>query len=284
MKKIGFIDYFLDEWHANNFPTWIRQSSYAERMDLAFAWAERDKEGGLTTDAWCQQHRAARLASLEEVVEKSDYLIVLSPDHAEKHESLAHLALASGKPVYVDKTFAPDLATAKRMVARAREFSTPMLSSSALRFAEEIDQMREKVGTSTIHYVGAGGPGSYATYAVHQLEMIVAILGPGARRIKQAGTERAPLMVIEYGDGRRARLEMIPDTPFNLTVRFGEAGGWRAPAIDGKFFPRFMEGVLRFFDTGQVPVPPTETLTIMALIEAGKKALAQPDSWIDVAG
>ena len=24
MKTIGFIDYYLDEWHANNYPAWIR--------------------------------------------------------------------------------------------------------------------------------------------------------------------------------------------------------------------------------------------------------------------
>ncbi|MCF6175148.1 MAG: hypothetical protein L3J71_05240 [Victivallaceae bacterium] len=27
MKKIGFIDYHIDEWHANNYPKWIRESS-----------------------------------------------------------------------------------------------------------------------------------------------------------------------------------------------------------------------------------------------------------------
>ena len=25
MKKIGFIDFYLDEWHANNYPAWIRE-------------------------------------------------------------------------------------------------------------------------------------------------------------------------------------------------------------------------------------------------------------------
>ena len=24
MKKVGFVDYFLDEWHANNYPEMIR--------------------------------------------------------------------------------------------------------------------------------------------------------------------------------------------------------------------------------------------------------------------
>ena len=23
--KIGFIDYYLDEWHANNYPDWFRE-------------------------------------------------------------------------------------------------------------------------------------------------------------------------------------------------------------------------------------------------------------------
>lgn len=25
MKKIGFIDYYLSEWHANNYPIWIKE-------------------------------------------------------------------------------------------------------------------------------------------------------------------------------------------------------------------------------------------------------------------
>ena len=26
MKKIGFIDYYLDEWHANNYPQFIKDA------------------------------------------------------------------------------------------------------------------------------------------------------------------------------------------------------------------------------------------------------------------
>ena len=24
MKKIGFVDYYISEWHANNYPGWIK--------------------------------------------------------------------------------------------------------------------------------------------------------------------------------------------------------------------------------------------------------------------
>ena len=26
MKKIGFIDYYISEWHANNYPAWMKDA------------------------------------------------------------------------------------------------------------------------------------------------------------------------------------------------------------------------------------------------------------------
>ena len=44
MKKIGFIDYYISEWHANNYPSWIK--NYCKKVGLdyevAYAWAEKD--------------------------------------------------------------------------------------------------------------------------------------------------------------------------------------------------------------------------------------------------
>lgn len=39
MKTIGFIDYYLSEWHANNYPAWIRQASESLGLDLAVRYA-----------------------------------------------------------------------------------------------------------------------------------------------------------------------------------------------------------------------------------------------------
>ena len=56
MKKIGFIDCYLSNWHANNYPAWIRESCQERGLEyeLAYAWAEvevspRDNK---TTDEW----------------------------------------------------------------------------------------------------------------------------------------------------------------------------------------------------------------------------------------
>ncbi|MDD2442641.1 MAG: Gfo/Idh/MocA family oxidoreductase, partial [Eubacteriales bacterium] len=138
MKRIGFIDYFLDEWHANNYPAWIRASSQSDSFEVAYAWAAMDKPGGLTTQQWCERHQVEAMPSLEALVDDSDCLILLSPDNPEEHERLAQLALRSGKPTYIDKMFAPDAAAARRLFDLAERHHTPLYSTSALRYAREL--------------------------------------------------------------------------------------------------------------------------------------------------
>jgi|GEM_PF-5027977 len=92
----------------------------------------------LNPSNWCKKFQVEPLASMEELVEKSDYIIELSPDHPEHHEKLARIPLMSDKPVYVDKIFSPDLKSGMRMFELAGQFRTPMFSSSALRFAKEL--------------------------------------------------------------------------------------------------------------------------------------------------
>ena len=58
MIKVGFIDYYLDEWHANNYVHMLHDYSNGE-VEAVYAWAEIDSpEGGLTTDAWCEKIRS----------------------------------------------------------------------------------------------------------------------------------------------------------------------------------------------------------------------------------
>ena len=106
--KIGFIDYYLDEWHANNYPEWIKEASGGE-MEIAYAYADRPSpHTGMTTSEWCEKHGIKEVGTIGELTDLGDGIIVLSPDNCEQHERLCQIPLRSGKPVYVDKTFAPE--------------------------------------------------------------------------------------------------------------------------------------------------------------------------------
>ena len=81
MKKIGFIDYYLDEWHANNYPEYIKRQSNG-RYEVCYAYGMIDSPiGGITNKEWSEKYNIPLLDSIEEVIEKSDLLIVLSPDN-----------------------------------------------------------------------------------------------------------------------------------------------------------------------------------------------------------
>lgn len=89
MKKIGFIDYYLDEWHANNYPAWIEEYNRKHGTDfkVAFAFAEKEvpPKGGLSSSEWCARFGAEECRSIEEVCEKSDFIMILAPSDPEKH-------------------------------------------------------------------------------------------------------------------------------------------------------------------------------------------------------
>jgi hypothetical protein len=280
-KKIGFIDYYIDEWHANNYPQMIRESSYGDKFEVALAWEEVTLSGKKPLDEWCKEQGVAKAASLEQVVAECDCIVVLSPDNVERHEDLAALPLASGKPVYVDKPFAPSLEVGRRMVERARAHNTPMMSSSALRFDSTVEKALAQIGNQPVHFVSTRGPGSFDIYAIHQVEPIVTVIGTGAKRVMQCGAGENKLMIIDYGDGRRAVMNQIPNHPFQFSVQYGDTGVYVCDSMTD-FFPRFIEAMLRFFDTGVSVVPVEQTLEIAAILEAGTAALSRPDEWIEV--
>lgn len=70
------------------------------------------------------------------------------------HEELCQIPLRSGKRCYVDKTFAPDYPTARRIFDIAEQSGTPCYSTSALRFADEY----KGIDTASITSLCSWGP------------------------------------------------------------------------------------------------------------------------------
>lgn len=282
MKKIGFIDYFIDEWHANNYPKWISESKFKDNFEVSLAWEEFTPEGKKNLARWCAEMNVRPASSIQQVVDECDCICVLSPDNSERHEDLAALALTSGKPVYIDKTFAPSLEVAGRLFARAEKYSTPLMSSSALRYGSAFEKALADIGSLPVNSVMTAGSGrSFEIYAIHQLEMLVKTLGTGARRVLQSTNGISHTMLVEYADKRRGAVNFIPGQGFQITIQYG---GDKSICINQMtdFFPRFIEKMLEFFDTGIPQIPKSETLEIAALIEAGVSALKNPGEWIMV--
>jgi hypothetical protein len=284
MKKIGFIDHSIDEWHANNYPSFIRSSSFKENFEVALAWEKISAPGKKDLSQWCEEQRVSPASSIEQLVAECDCLVVLAPDHPESHEELADLALRSGKPVYIDKPFASSLVAAKRMFELARQHRTPLMSSSALRYGSALQQALS--GYKKISFAGTrGGGSSFAEYAIHQVEMLVMSLGTGVKRVLASGSEGADLLLLDYEDGRSGVLNLVEKHPFQITLRGENSGGAsQTEVIDemSDFFPGFIEALLAFFDSGVPSVPSSETLEIIAILQAAEIARSARNQWVQL--
>ncbi len=279
-KIIGFIDHYLNEWHADNYPAWIDEYSGGEfEVKYAYAEVEPTIEGRISNREWSEKHGIELLPTIEELVEKCDAIIVLSPDNSERHYDLSYAALASGKPVYIDKTFADTGAEAARIFAVGEAYNTPCFSSSALRFSEKIAPVvREDI--DSIVSTGGGHPD---TYLIHQLEPIVTLMGSDVSRVMYYGTKMAPAWVLLFADGRCATItQLAGPAEFVLQINHADADRNETVVIDDGFFKGLIHAILHMFRTGEIPVSHRDTIGIMAIRETCLRAMEQPNVWVSV--
>ena len=181
---------------------------------------------------------------------KSDCLCVLAPSNPEVHERLSKLALASGKPVYVDKPFAQDFATAHRIVDWAAKHQTPLMSSSALRFSVELDAVAKLPGPVEF-FATTGGGGNFPEYAIHQIEMIVTAMGTGIEAVTVQGKPERLAATLHYSDGRLATLAYSPFLSFTFHAQAKEQTVMNQAC--SKYCENMIEAMLKFFATRQTP-------------------------------
>ena len=272
MKTVGFIDYYLDEYHANNYPQWLKGE-----LEVRYAYGKITSPiTGMTSEEWCEKHGMELVGSIEELIERSDCLNVLSPDNPEMHPELCRLPLESGKRVYVDKTFANSKREAQELFDIAERNDTPCFSASALRFAEEL----EPVDRARLAGLVSEGPGPLDNYAIHQIEPILALMGRAVKRVKFTGTQSLPAGVLEFADGRLSHFSHHGwDCPFAMTLDKTDASTQRIEIVSD-YFHRFMEAMARFFLGEDPPVSHEDTIAVIAIREALLKASVQPDEWV----
>lgn len=264
VRKIGFIDLFIDEWHSNHYPAWFAQSPRGKEFQVAYAWEKHPLPGKRPLSQWCADMGIAAASSIEEVVDQCDCICVLAPANPEVHAELAEYALTSGKPVYIDKPFAPSSQVARALFSRAEVHHTPLMSSSALRFGQELISGKLQTAKPGI-LTSTGGGRSYQEYGIHQLEMIVSIMGTEIENMIVSGNLRNVSVILEYSGGRRAVLAYSKPYPFSLTASNGQEA-FIYPAIQNHF-ENLASAILDFFATGTSCIPKAETLAIAEILE-----------------
>ncbi|MBQ7034938.1 MAG: Gfo/Idh/MocA family oxidoreductase [Clostridia bacterium] len=277
MKKVGFIDYYLDEWHANKYPAWIKEKSGGE-FEVCYAYAEIEKEGKRSNRQWAEENGIELLNSIEELIKKSDCIVVLAPDDPRMHYELSKDALATGKPVFIDKTFSLTLEDGAKMLSLAEQHHSPCFSTSALRFSEAL-QKTDKSGICEIVSVGVAIGAE--NYLIHQLEPIAVLMGMEVEKVHYQGDGENCRWDLVYRDGRTAAIHFMKGwSTYALQIKRAGVKGATLLEINDFFWDGLMDSMLAMFRTGEIAVPHSETLSIIRVLEGCLAAQGKAGEWI----
>ena len=273
MKSIGFVDYYLDEWHANKYPSMIEEYNLKNgtSFKLTHAYGDIDSPNGITNEEWCRKMGVKKCESIEEICALCDYVIILSPSDPDRHLEQAKRVFRCGKSPYIDKTFADNYENASEIYRMADECGVRFFTTSALRYANELDGYAGKSREMSTF----GGGRSIEEYIIHQIEMVVRCVGVGAVAVRYGASDNLGKVEILYPDSRSATMTYAPELSFEAVIT-GEDGESHRMEISSPYFDNLIGEILKFFTTGRVPFAREETLEIMKIRDGVLRAVGAP--------
>ncbi|MEC5145592.1 Gfo/Idh/MocA family oxidoreductase [Chitinophaga sp. 212800010-3] len=214
--------------------------------------------------------------TIPQLLKKCDVVLLESND-GRVHLEQAIPVFKAGKRVFIDKPIAASLADAKAIFNAAQQYKVPVFTSSALRFIESIQQVRNgSIGKVTGADIYTPSPTESTHpdlfwYGIHGVEMLYAIMGTGCKKLTRITQPDMDYITAVWADGRIGTLRGVKKGPYGFG---GHAFGEKAIAPIGDFnsYVPLVKQITAFFESGIPPVPPAETLEMMAFMEAADES------------
>jgi len=213
--------------------------------------------------------------NIAEMCRNVDAVLLESVD-GRVHLAQVRAVIAAHKPVFIDKPLASTLEDAREIDRLARAAGVPWFSSSSLRFGEIAETMKFADATG----VETWGPGplephhqiDLAWYAIHPIELLYALMGPGCEEVSRTYTPDADVIVGRWKDGRIGTVRALrPYSDYGAVV-FRPKQILESPSRPADSYRPLLVEVMKFFETGQPPVSNQETLEIFAFMDAAQRS------------
>ena len=272
-------------WHAKSFSEII--NGY-DKKKLPKDWPnykKKDFNGVRVSHIWDEKKEDAQLlaiiCNIENVVDRKEDIIgkvdgiIVADDCTMKHQKRAIPFLKAGIPTFIDKPLSTDIKEAEEIIGVAKGHKAPMMSCSALRYAKEIEDFKEKkeeIGDILTGF--AICKGELVFYGIHPMEALYTIVGHGIKSVRNIGSEGKDIVVITYKDGRKFTLTVYEAIGYLFQVNLYGTDGWRQITIEDAdyFYSNMLKHFIEMVRTGKEPFPPEETLEVIKVLTLGKES------------
>ncbi len=261
----------------------------SKRWDWTFAAAGRRIDGARVVKVWDPDRAwAERLAEVcdisqvcdtpEECSDDVDAVIIVDDGSGEQSTYAVH-PLRKGIPTFCDKPLAMTARRANEIVRLVRETGTPFMSASSLRFVPDIVSLRNEIkDIGDVHLATAACGNELVYYGIHALSMYYGVLGGGAVSCLNAGQPDRNIVRVRFADGRDLVLVVAEadymQAGYQLCLYGTRDRRTVSPDLTD-LYCYLQERFIHMVRTGEEPVPVEEEAELIAVLEAGKRSLAE---------
>jgi len=233
------------------------------------------------------KHGVEIVDSIEQLCQKVDGILLESVD-GRPHLAQAKPVIAAKKPLFIDKPMAGNLADVIEIFRLAEQNNVPCWSSSSLRYAPAIVELREKDTVGQVLGCDVFSPCDLEEhhpdlywYGVHGVEMLFAVMGTGCERVQRVQAKDGEFVVGTWKGGRIGTYRGLRagKSGYGITI-LGAKGIVQSDKSSG--YEPLVDEIIKFFKTGQVPVPKAETIEIFAFMSAADESKAKGGAAVSV--
>jgi len=214
--------------------------------------------------------------SIAELLGKVD-CILLETNDGNLHLEQALEVMKAGKPMFIDKPVAANLADAIAIFMLAERYNIPLFSASSLRYSPRNQEFRKGIHGKVIGahcYSPATNEPShpdFSWYGIHGVETLYTIMGTGCVEVSRSSSEGTDVVSGIWDGGRIGTFRGIREgrADYGGTVfcerKIIPAGGYEGYGV-------LLDVIIDFFKTKVVPIPAQETIEIFTFMEASNES------------
>jgi predicted dehydrogenase len=215
--------------------------------------------------------------SIPDLLKKTD-VILLETNDGRPHLEQAIPVFKAGKTVFIDKPVAGTLTDAFNIFQAAKDFKTPVFSSSSLRYMSNMEDILRNGSIGNVLGAESFSPSplevthpDFFWYGIHGIEALYTVMGTGCQTVSRVST---PDTDVVTGVWEGNRIGTFRGLRAGKTGYGGYAFGEKGIKTLGDYngYDPLLKEIIKFFQTGVSPVSPEETLEIFTFMEAADES------------
>jgi predicted dehydrogenase len=284
MQRIGLIG--LDTSHVTAFAQLLNDPAHRHHIPgarVTVAWPGGSPDVAMSisrvegfTQTLREKYQTAIVGSPADVAAACDLVFIETID-GRRHKALLEQVLPYGKPVFIDKPLACDPDDAQAILDLAAGAGIPLMSCSSLRYDDTLQAALADNTAGAITGCDVFGPMAFLEpfeglywYGIHSVEMAVAALGPGCRRVQVVSAPDHDSVTCVWEDGRLATLHGLRNqhSQFGLTLHRQKGVRFVDTANSRPCYASLLEAILRSLPQGRSDIAGADMLEVIRIIDA----------------